>query len=76
MYRRKTPSTQEWSASWIRTAKIIKMFSGKFDKTIMSSNEKVANEAMHLSRTNYDYKAPVMPKSMFSLATRATSLWS
>jgi len=76
VYRRKTPNTREWSASWIRTAKIIKMFSGKFDKAIMSSNEKSASEAMRMSRTNYDYKAPVMPKSMFSLATRATSLWS
>ncbi len=76
VYRRKTPNTREWSASWISTAKIIKMFSGKFDKNIMSSNEKVASEAMRMSRTNYNYKAPVMPKSMFSLATRATSLWS
>ncbi len=76
VYRRKTPATRVWSASWIRTAKIIKMFAGKFDKNIMSSNEKTANEALRFSRTNYDYKAPVMPKSMFSLATRATSLWS
>jgi len=76
VYRRKTPNTREWSASWIHTAKIVKMFSGKFDKNIMSSNEKVSSEAMRMSRTNYDYKAPQMPKSMFSLATRATSLWS
>lgn len=76
VYRRKTPTTREWSASWIRAAKIMKMFTGKFDRNIMSSNEKTASEALRTCRTNYDYTPAVGAKSMFSLAARATSLWS
>lgn len=45
-YRRKTPTAREWSATWITTAKIIKLFSGRFDRAIMSSNQDVARAAL------------------------------
>ena len=73
VYRRKTPKTQEWSASWIRTAQLIKQFTGKFDRNIMSSNPKVAGEALQLSRKQRDYTpAALNSKSMFSILARVT----
>lgn len=72
VYRRKTPTTPQWSASWIRVAKLFKEFTGKFDRNIMNSNPKVAAEAMQLSRKNRDYTPAVgKDKSMFSLLCRA-----
>jgi hypothetical protein len=72
VYRRKTPTNREWSASWIRTAKLIKAFTGKFDKAIMNSNPKVASEALSSSHKNIPY-TPVVgrDKSMFSILCRA-----
>lgn len=72
VYRRKTPTNREWSASWIRTAQLIKEFTGKFDKAIMSSNPKVAGEALTASRKNLPYTPAVgRDKSMFSILCRA-----
>lgn len=72
VYRRKTPNTREWSASWIAIAKLFKMFCGKFDRNIMSSNDKTAQEAMHTSRKNIPFTMPLgRDKSMFSLLNRA-----
>lgn len=48
VYRRKTPKTRPWSASWIRVAKLFKEFTGSFNPAIMSSNPKVASEAMQV----------------------------
>lgn len=45
-YRRKTPNNSEWSASWIRVAKIFKLFEGRFDRNIMSANAEVARAAL------------------------------
>ena len=45
VYRRKTPKTKMWSASWVAIAKVYKMFEGRFDPKLMSSNAKVAMEA-------------------------------
>jgi hypothetical protein len=44
--RRKTPTNREWSKSWIRIAKLFKLFSGRFDRSIMSSNQAVAGSAL------------------------------
>lgn len=72
LYRRKTPNTREWSASWIRTAKLFKLFTGKFDREIMSSNDKVASEAMRLSRKERPFTMPLgKSKSFFSLYERS-----
>lgn len=48
VYRRKTPTTRMWSASWIRVAKLFKEFTGAFNPLIMSSNPKTASEAMQI----------------------------
>lgn len=48
VYRRKTPNTRMWSASWIRVAKLFKEFTGSFNPLIMSSNPKTASEAMQI----------------------------
>ena len=72
VYRRKTPKTREWSASWIKVAKLFKEFTGKFDRSIMSSNSKVAFEAMGLSSKFIPFTMPVgRDKSMFSIMSRA-----
>lgn len=72
VYRRKTPNIREWSASWIRTAKLFKLFTGKFDREIMSSNDKVASEAMRLSRKERPVTMPLgKSKSFFSLYERS-----
>lgn len=72
VYRRKTPTTRQWSASWIHTAKLFKMFTGKFDREIMSSNDKVAYEAMRLSRKERPFTMPIgKSKSFFSLYERS-----
>ncbi len=71
VYRRKAPNVREWSASWIKVAKLFKLFTGKFDRNIMSSNDKVAAEALRTSRKDRAFVQPVYPKSFFSIATRA-----
>lgn len=45
-YRRKTPVNQEWSASWIATAKLFKQFCGRFDRAIMSANPEISKAAL------------------------------
>lgn len=72
VYRRKTPNTRTWSASWIRTAKIIKEFTGRFDPSIMSSNPEVAKTALQKVPENRDKFVPPVSdfKSFFSLAAR------
>lgn len=46
VYRRKTPNNREWSATWIRIAKIFKMFEGRFDRNIMSAKPETARAAL------------------------------
>jgi hypothetical protein len=71
-WRRKTPKTKVWSKSAIRLAKLFGEFSGSFDKDILSSNPKIAQEAMNrhnakskIATTKFD------TKSMFSIDARA-----
>ena len=73
VYRRKTPTTRPWSATWIRTAKLFKMFTGRFDPAIMSANADVSRSAMQKPgpRTLEKLAMPSMAdKSFFSIATR------
>lgn len=77
VYRRKTPSVREWSSSWIRTAKLFKLFEGRFDRNIMSANPEVARNALQRqSKVSAEIlRAKVQPKqpdtkSFFSIATR------
>lgn len=74
VYRRQTPKTQMWSATWIRTAKLFKEFTGRFDPAIMSANADVSRAAMQRpgpKTLDNSVKLPTMPdKSFFSIATR------
>lgn len=72
---RKTPVNPIWSASWIATAKLFKLFQGSFDPDIMSSNPEIARTALQKqSKTAAFLEAHPLkfniPKSFFSIATR------
>lgn len=77
VYRRKTPKTKEWSADWIATAKLFKLFGGRFDKDIMSSNVDIARAALakqspiaFLEAQKAKNKPTFSNKSFFSIETR------
>lgn len=71
VYRRKTPVTRVWSASWVRVAKIFKEFTGRFDPAIMSSNPEVAKAALARPGPKTANYVPLPVRDMFSLGTRA-----
>lgn len=70
--RRKTPTNREWSKSWIRIAKLFKLFSGRFDRNIMSSNQAVAATALQKPGKLAEQKIPntTSDKNFFSIAAR------
>lgn len=78
VYRRKTPTTRMWSASWIRTAKIFKLFEGRFNPNIMSANPELVRQALtQQSKVSAELvkqknRQPIQPefKSMFSIEAR------
>lgn len=71
--RRKTPTNREWSKTWIRVAKLFKLFSGRFDRDIMSSNQAVAASALQKPGPIAQRPQKIMmvsDKNFFSLAAR------
>lgn len=78
VYRRKTPSTRVWSASWIRVAKLFKEFEGYFSKDVMSANPETARNALQrqskVSQEIVRCKVKKVPyefeKNFFSLEAR------
>jgi hypothetical protein len=71
--RRKTPTNREWSKSWIRIAKLFKLFSGRFDRNIMSSNQAVAGSALQKQGKIAQEPQKLMQvsdKNFFSLGAR------
>lgn len=79
VYRRKTPKTRMWSKTWIRIAGLFKLFEGRFDPRIMSSNDKVSREALQQqSKTSVELSKVKKQQStssndFFSIATRLAS---
>lgn len=76
-YRRKTPGANTWSHSGIALAKVFKEFCGHFDKNILSTNPKMAGEALQKLPTNKaDFSLPskvlasISNRHMFSLMAR------
>lgn len=67
---RKTPVTPVWSASWRRVARLIKLFEGKFNPSIMSSNQELAKTALQNSRELLKVTKTTSDKDFFCLATR------
>ena len=71
--RRKTPTNREWTKTWIRIAKLFKLFSGRFDRNMMSSNQAVAASAMQKPGKIAQQPQKLMQvsdKNFFSLAAR------
>lgn len=69
-YRRKTPKTQEWSKTDIHIAKLFKMFSGRADWDLFSSNPKVQAAALAMHSTKSFANLPE-GKVSFLLGARA-----
>jgi reverse gyrase len=68
--KRKAPVTPYWTHTMIREAKLFKMFTGKMDISIFSSNEVTrANTRLHL-HSNNNLKVPT-GKVNFTLGARA-----
>ena len=72
VYRRGTPKTSQWSATKIATAKLFKLFSGKVNPDIFSSNEKVSAPALMLVGRVVALKGTSANAfNMFKMAARA-----
>ena len=69
-YRRKTPKTQEWSKSAIQMAKLFKLFTGRADWDLFSSNPKVQAAALAV-HSKKDFSKLPEGKVSFSLGARA-----
>ena len=74
VYRRRVPTNRMWSASWVQTAKIIKLFTGRFDPAIMSSNADAARLALQrpgpVALTYKLDKTAQSDKNFFSIGAR------
>jgi len=71
-HRRKTPVTPYWSHSMIALAKLLKRYTGKFDKLVFSPDPVVSSAAAKVRNPNLFLKKPLSSKtSMFSLGMRA-----
>lgn len=71
-HRRKTPVTPYWSHSMISLAKLLKRFTGKFDKLAFSPDPLVSATAVKARNSNAFLGRQLGSKaSMFSLGTRA-----
>ena len=73
VYRRRIPTTRPWSSTWIRLAKLFKLFTGRFDPAIMSANPDVSRAAMQKPgpKTLLKLNNPVMAdKNFFTLSSR------
>ena len=68
---RKTPTNPVWSATWRRTAQLMKQMTGRFDPGCLSSNPEIARNAMSKPGPGtLAYKPLSMPSNPFSLAKR------
>jgi len=76
-YRRHTPKAAYWSHSMIATAKLFKLYSGKFDKDYFNADPLKSHDAGKARNSNIwdNYTTPSFPKnvSMFSIGARLAS---
>jgi hypothetical protein len=71
-HRRNTPNTPFWSPTMIQIAKLVKHFTGKFDKNYFSTDPMLYAAATKVRNPNKfltEIKSP--PGSMFSIKERA-----
>ena len=70
-HRRKVPVSPAWSASKIRVAKIVKEFTGVFDKDYFSTDVELYSAAIHKRKASKFLNLPIASKrSMFSIGER------
>lgn len=72
-YRRKSPNTPHWSHTMITTAKLYKLFTGKFNKDVFSQKPEDSDAARKI-RNDELFPKIVKPRSKYSdysLAVRA-----
>lgn len=69
-YRRKAPKNREWSHSDIRLAKLFKLFTGRADRELFSSNPKVQAAALQ-RHSQKDFANLPQGKVSFTLGARA-----
>ena len=72
-YRRKTPVVPQWSSTTRQMAKIIKLFTGRFDRDILSSNKDVASAALQRAASKPEQlksKIQIADKNFFSIGAR------
>lgn len=68
---RKAPVNPVWASSWRRTAQLFKLFGGRFDPTIMSSNVEAARNAMSKQSIYAAIYTPLpYPTQPFSIGAR------
>lgn len=72
-HRRNTPKAPYWSPSMIRIAKVVKQFTGKFDKNYFATDPDLYSSALRArhEKSFAQYKQPVATRSMFALKERA-----
>lgn len=76
VYRRKTPTTSVWSASWVRIAKLYKEFTGTFNPALMSANRDAVFTANStpgrktLANAQVKVKERVNERDFFTLGAR------
>ena len=71
VYRRKTPGPHTWSASEIATAKVMKLFTGSYERAMYHSDPKVSQAALSKPTVNAENKLMEYPfKSFFSIEAR------
>ena len=73
VYRRRIPTMRPWTSSWISLAKLFKLFNGRFDPAIMSSNVDISRAAMQKPgpKTLQKLNNPTMvDKNFFTFSSR------
>jgi hypothetical protein len=72
VHRRNKPKAPFWSHSMIRTATVMKQFTGKFDKGIFATDPEVVSAARRARNENKfkHFKAPTLARNGFSIGER------
>jgi hypothetical protein len=69
-YRRKTPKTQVWTKTKIKTAQLLKQACGSCPIEVFNSNQKIADQTLASLRTTFNPKTLGDLKVSFKLGDR------
>jgi hypothetical protein len=74
MYRRKTPKVQVWSHTAIKTAKLFKLFGGRFDPKMLQADPKISQAALSMqsprASTPIEWNLNKYQSNFFSIGAR------